>query len=148
MSHIVHIVRPPTDDYTLPSASPRPRHSKIRKSDASHLGNKTTKHNSIERHHITAVNTRTQDFGNELERKLTLSAARAVESAAVFALVSKRHHPTAKDFKRHHWARWLPQTNVSAERRSVLQDAQRSAVAVKTYENYEALRCETCNLGP
>ena len=27
-----------------------------------------TKHNSIERRHITAVNTRTQDLGNELER--------------------------------------------------------------------------------
>ena len=75
--HIVHIVRPPTDNYTLPSASPRPRHSKIRKSDASHLGNKTTKHNSIERRHITAVNT--QDLGNELEHKLMLSAARAVD---------------------------------------------------------------------
>ena len=80
MPHIVHIVRPPTDDYTLPSASPHPRHSKIRKSDASHLG-KTTKHNSIERCHITAVNTRTQDLGKELKRKLTLSAARAVESS-------------------------------------------------------------------
>ena len=34
--------------------------------------------------HITAVNTRTQDLGNELERKLTLSAAHAVEFAAVF----------------------------------------------------------------
>ena len=33
-----------------------------------YLGNKTTKHNSIERRHITAVNTRTQDLGNELER--------------------------------------------------------------------------------
>ena len=40
MPHIVHIVRTPTDDYTLPSASRRPRHSKITKSDASHLGNK------------------------------------------------------------------------------------------------------------
>ena len=37
MPHIVHIVRPPTDDYTLPSASPRPRHSKITKSDASYI---------------------------------------------------------------------------------------------------------------
>ena len=36
MPHIVHIVRPPTDDYTLPSASPR--YSKIRKLDTSHLG--------------------------------------------------------------------------------------------------------------
>ena len=33
-----------------------------------YLGNKTTKHNSIERRHITAVNTHTQDLGNELER--------------------------------------------------------------------------------
>ena len=33
-----------------------------------YLGNKTTKHNSIERRHITAVNTRTQDLGYELER--------------------------------------------------------------------------------
>ena len=33
-----------------------------------YLGNKTYKHNSIERRHITAVNTRTQDLGNELER--------------------------------------------------------------------------------
>ena len=49
MLHIVHIVRPPTDDYTLPSASPR--HPKRRKSDASLLGNKT-----MERRHITAVN--------------------------------------------------------------------------------------------
>ena len=39
--------------------------------------------------------------------------------------------------------RWLPQTNVSEERRSVLRDAQRLAVAVKTYGNYEALACET-----
>ena len=33
-----------------------------------YLGNKTTEHNSIERRHITAINTRTQDLGNELER--------------------------------------------------------------------------------
>ena len=54
---------------TLHSASPCPRHSKITKSDASYIpGHKTTKHNSIERCHITAVNTRTQHLGNELER--------------------------------------------------------------------------------
>ena len=66
--------------------SPRqaPNTPKSRKSDASHLGNKTTKHNSIKRRHITAVNTRTHDLRNELEYKLTLNAAGAVESAAVF----------------------------------------------------------------
>ena len=95
VSHIVHIIRPPTDNYTLPSSSPCPRHSKIWKSDDS-PGQQTTKHTSIERRHITAVNTRTQDLGNELERKLTLSAARAVESAAVFTWISKRITPRWK----------------------------------------------------
>ena len=33
-----------------------------------YLGNKTYKHNSIERRQITAVTTRTQDLGNKLER--------------------------------------------------------------------------------
>ena len=67
--HIVHIVRPPTDDYTLPSASPRPR-----KFDASHLGNKTTKLNSIERRHITAVNTQDLGTSSNASSRLALHA--------------------------------------------------------------------------
>ena len=38
-----------------------------------HLGNKTTKHNSIERRHITAVNTRMQDLRNELNTSSRLA---------------------------------------------------------------------------
>ena len=34
------------------------------------------------------------------------------------------------------------------DERSFLRDIQQSAVAVKTYGNYEALACETLNLGP